>query len=83
MNPLIKENTLVIASILPYIFRSPAINDIVIVKHPYKNLKIIKRISNIKHRQYFVIGDNSQKSTDSRNFGFINEKLILAKVIFK
>jgi len=36
----------------------------------------------VKKDHYFVIGDNFDNSRDSRYFGFINEDLILGKVMF-
>ena len=36
----------------------------------------------IQKKQYFLIGDNFNNSRDSRYFGFINEDMILGKVMF-
>ncbi len=36
----------------------------------------------IKKNHYFVIGDNFNNSRDSRNFGFVNEDMILGKAMF-
>jgi len=36
----------------------------------------------IQKRQYFLIGDNFNNSRDSKYFGFINEDMILGKVMF-
>ncbi len=36
----------------------------------------------IKKNHYFVIGDNFNNSRDSRYFGFVNEDMILGKVMF-
>ncbi len=83
MSPLINNNEFIVVSIIPYLLQKPTINDIVVLIHPSKNIKIIKRISQINKKKYFVIGDNSENSTDSRNFGFISHDLILAKVLFR
>ncbi len=83
MSPFINESNIILVSFLPYLFKRPQINDIIILKHPDKNIKIIKRIRKIHNNKYFVIGDNIRKSTDSRVFGPIDKSLILSKVLFK
>ena len=53
------------------------VGQVVIFRHPIQNRIQIKRIKQIKENCVEVIGDNSQYSTDSRSFGFIqNEKII-------
>lgn len=79
MSPVIKENQKVIASSLPYIFRKPRIKDIVVFK--INNKVFIKRIDSIEKNKYFVTGDNKNDSIDSRSFGVIERKNILAKLI--
>lgn len=36
----------------------------------------------IRQNEYFVLADNRQKGTDSRDLGFINRKDIISKVLF-
>jgi signal peptidase I len=36
----------------------------------------------LKQDHYFVIGDNFEKSMDSRNFGFITDNMIIGKALF-
>jgi nickel-type superoxide dismutase maturation protease len=80
MAPALRHNQIVFASSIPYIFRKPRTGDIVIVRH---TRCIIKRIAEIKEDKIFIIGDNEEKSTDSRSFGWIGKESILGKVIFK
>jgi nickel-type superoxide dismutase maturation protease len=56
--------------------------DIVLANHPYKkNVKILKRIKEFtKNGDLFLIGDNADKSTDSRTFGAVPLKCVLGKV---
>ncbi len=59
------------------------VGDIVIAKHPFKkSVEIIKRIKEIdKNGKYFLVGDNSDESTDSRTFGAVSIECIKGKVI--
>ena len=83
MSPFINNSNLIIVSFFPYLFKKPQVNDVIILKHPKKNINIIKRIQSIDNNKYFVTGDNREKSTDSRIFGLIDESLILSKVLLK
>jgi nickel-type superoxide dismutase maturation protease len=57
--------------------------DVVVLKHPSKGIKLIKRIAKIREQRYYVIGDNHIMSEDSRSFGSVPRESILGKVIFK
>ena len=56
------------------------IGDILVVNHPYSlNKKIVKRVLKIKGDSlYFLEGDNSYESSDSRTFGYISKESIIA-----
>lgn len=54
---------------------------VVIIEHEGKQK--IKRIEQIdEEERVFVIGDNLQASTDSRHFGWLDEKEVIGKVLF-
>jgi phage repressor protein C with HTH and peptisase S24 domain len=55
--------------------------DVVVFKKDSKFY--IKRVTKKTNISYFVRGDNRKDSYDSRQFGLINEKDILGKVIYK
>ena len=60
--------------------RSPLPNDIVLFSHPYKRMKLVKRISHITDEgKYFMVGDNPDilSSEDSHNFGPIAKEKII------
>lgn len=63
-------------------FYNLRVGDIVVIKKDGEEM--IKRISKFLDRQnlIFVLGDNEKESTDSRNFGWINKKDIIGKVIW-
>ena len=46
---------------------------IVIFNHPFKNIKLIKRVKTINEFGVEVCGDNKGNSTDSEFFGFIQK----------
>lgn len=61
-------------------FYKPIQGDLVVVK---KNRLMVKRIQDIKKQKVFVVGDNLTDSTDSRQFGWVEKRQIVGKVIFK
>ena len=58
------------------------VGDIVVAK-PYEcdNRLVIKRIANTEGDYYFLLGDNPDESYDSRNYGWVSKKEIVAKVV--
>lgn len=59
--------------------RKPKVGDVVIVKH--HRLELIKRVDQLKNNQLFLLGDNPEESTDSRQFGWLPLSSVLAVVI--
>jgi nickel-type superoxide dismutase maturation protease len=59
------------------------VGDIVLAKHPAEMLsEIIKRVERIDERgHYFLVGDNSGNSIDSRTFGAVTREYIKGKVV--
>ena len=59
--------------------QSIKIGDILVVNHPYSaDKKIVKRVSKIKGDSlYFLEGDNSYESSDSKTFGYISTESII------
>ncbi len=82
MEPFIKNNSLVLASGIPYLFKNPKVNDIVVFKDKEGKI-LIKRITKNKKNTYFVAGDNKNDSLDSRKLGDISKSQIIGKVIYK
>ena len=52
---------------------SPVVGDIVVAKHPFKKMNVIKRVKRILGDGIFIEGDNPDPigSEDSHNFGLI------------
>ena len=59
------------------------VGDIVIAKHPWKDLHIVKRVKHIQSGGYFLEGDNPDPTgtEDSHNFGVVPESLIIAAIL--
>lgn len=81
MEPTYKEGDRIIVNRLAYFFSKPKIGDIVAIKHPFERRVILKRVIRVLNKQVFVAGDNFKKSIDSEQFGFINYKNIIGKII--
>ncbi len=69
--------------------RDIRVGDIVVAERPdVKKRYVIKRVSLIgedpvtKKRTFYLLGDNSNNSLDSRHFGGVSEKLIVSKIIY-
>ena len=61
----------------------PNVGDIALARHPFKkSVKIVKRVREITSEgKYFLVGDNSLESSDSRGFGAIQAKDILGVAV--
>ena len=56
---------------------------IVIIYHPLKNIRLIKRVKNIIKNSIEVLGDNIEFSDDSNKFGLINNEKVIGIVTSK
>ena len=54
--------------------------DIIILRH--NDLEKIKRVSNSRDGQIFIVGDNPVHSTDSRDFGWVGTGDVLGKIFW-
>ena len=59
------------------------VGQIVIIYHPLKNIRLIKRVKNIIESSIEVLGDNIEYSDDSNKFGFINNEKVIGIVTSK
>ncbi|MEK7516936.1 MAG: S26 family signal peptidase [Patescibacteria group bacterium] len=80
MEPTIKNGQTVLVSSIPYLFSKPKIGDI--VAFGKEGRVFIKRIARIENGKYFMRGDNSRDSIDSRQIGWIGKKEIVGRVIY-
>ena len=59
------------------------VGQIVIIYHPLKNIRLIKRVKNIIKNSIVVSGDNIEYSDDSNKFGLINDEKVIGIVTSK
>ncbi|MCL4389557.1 MAG: nickel-type superoxide dismutase maturation protease [Candidatus Marsarchaeota archaeon] len=82
MLPALGDGDYVIVSRLSYLFSAPKISDIIVLKHPEKGILIVKRISKVRGKKFYVLGDNAAESYDSRDFGYVDRHDIFGKVVY-
>lgn len=78
LHPILKEGE-VILCVKIFSFSNIKINDIVVFAHKKEGL-MIKRVTNISAKGYYVQGENPY-SIDSRNFGALEKNQLLYKKI--
>ena len=59
------------------------VGQIVILYHPLKNIRLIKRVKNVSQNSIEVFGDNIAFSKDSNKFGLINNDKVIGIVTSK
>ena len=59
------------------------VGQIVIIYHPLKNIRLIKRVKSIIKNSIEVLGDNIEYSDDSYKFGLINNEKVIGIVTSK
>lgn len=59
---------------------TPQIGDVIIIAH--NGLEKIKRLAKTKQNEIYILGDNPERSTDSRTLGWLPKAIIKARVIW-
>ena len=82
MLPLLKQGDEVLVNKRVLRQRSPVRGEIVVCQHPStEGLKLIKRVQSVaEDGSCFVVGDNPDESSDSRQFGLLSAENILGIV---
>ena len=84
MLPLLQSGDEILFAPYAYKKSKPQVKDIIVALHPLQsNLTIVKRIKEIEGDRYFIVGDNLQSSTDSRQWGKIGLANIIGRVTSK
>ena len=77
MSPTLKDNEIVFFKKYLKNKSSLKVGQIVIFYHPFKEIRLIKRINHVSKNSIKILGDNTEYSDDSSKFGLIdNEKII-------
>jgi phage repressor protein C with HTH and peptisase S24 domain len=77
MLPVLAPGRIVLATCW---FRKIQEGQVVIIFH--EGLEKIKRVGAIQNGAVYVIGDNEEASTDSRQFGWLPIEAVVARVLF-
>ncbi|MGB3612833.1 MAG: nickel-type superoxide dismutase maturation protease [Elainellaceae cyanobacterium] len=81
MVPLLQPGEEVLVNSRAYRTQPPELGDIVVARHPHKNLKLVKRVTTVgEDGSCLLSGDNPRESTDSRQFGTVPPERILGRV---
>ncbi len=75
MAPKLRPGQLIVATAL---YRKLRPGQVVIVEQA--NKQMVKRIERIEEDRLFVIGDNLPASIDSRQFGWLDQSAVIARV---
>ncbi|WP_225866787.1 nickel-type superoxide dismutase maturation protease [Prochlorococcus marinus] len=83
MLPTLKEGDMVFFK--KYIKKKSLLKagQIVIIYHPLKNIRLIKRVKIVGKNSIEVLGDNIEYSNDSNKFGLINNEKVIGIVTSK
>ena len=84
MEPSFREGDFVLVNKLSYLFAAPKVGHVVVAKHPHNSkMLLLKRIAKESKDRYWLKGDSSLVSRDSRQFGWVKKPFLVGKVIHK
>lgn len=86
MYPTLKPGQFILLDTWAYWNKEPKVDDVIVFKHDDTDQFLVKRISIwstgelTEEEKFFVLGDNSQASQDSRHIGGIRKDQMIGKV---
>lgn len=83
MIPSLLPGDEILISSIPFLFSSPKTSDVILIKDPTSEKRVIKRVARVKNNTYFVLGDNKTDSKDSNSYGWIPKKRVIGKMVLK
>ena len=83
MAPTLNDGDLVVVKWKPRRKKLEVGNIVVIERDDQPGIQYIKRITKIEKKRFWVEGDNTEPSIDSRSWGFLTRKEIIGKYLFR
>lgn len=83
MEPRFSGGDKLFVSKLMYRLRKPRVGEVVVLRNPRDERLLLKRITEIRGGLLFVSGDNTDASTDSREFGAVGREQVVGKTLFR
>jgi nickel-type superoxide dismutase maturation protease len=83
MAPTLNEGDWVVVRWKPRRKKLEAGNIVIVERDDQPGIQYVKRITKIEKKRYWVEGDNSEPSIDSRSWGFLTRKEIIGKYLFR
>ena len=80
MLPTLRPGDQILVDLAAYLRAPPRQGDIVVARHPYQSVLVIKRVGRVEGHRLELLGDNPVESTDSRVYGLVSVKRILGRV---
>ncbi len=82
MRPALAPGDYVLVNRWAYRRRAPAVGDVVVLHDPeVPDRFLVKRVSTLAdHERFFVVGDNTETSRDSRHFGPVSRAAIMGRI---
>ena len=81
MEPAMAAGDYVIVNRWAYRLGEPAKGDLVVLRDPEnKERHLVKRVADVVNGGVFVVGDNLERSRDSRRFGPVPKSLLIGRV---
>lgn len=83
MEPALNEGDWIVVRWKPRRKRLTVGDIVVVERDDQPGVQYIKRIIKIEKKRFWVEGDNSERSIDSKSWGFLNRKEIIGKYLFR
>jgi len=82
MRPALEPGAYVLVNTWAYAFGGPAPGDLVVVRSPEDRARfLVKRVASVMASgDVLVMGDNAERSRDSRHFGLVPRRLVVGRV---
>lgn len=81
MLPTLLPGDIVLVDAKAYKIKRPSVGDIVLARHPYQKISIIKRVVDVTSEGRLILhSDNPKQGSDSRQFGTINPNRVIGRV---